>query len=65
MFASVVLGYLQAIATEVLDDDPLADRAKELKAEIDDGHREVRHGRPPGRYGRVYAYEVDGLGERC
>lgn len=62
MFASVVLGYLQLIATEVLDDDSLADRAKELKASIDDGI--ARHGMVDHpAYGRVYAYEVDGAGE--
>jgi meiotically up-regulated gene 157 (Mug157) protein len=62
MFASVVLGYLQEIATEVLHDADLADRAKALKADIDDGiaeHGTVDH----PEHGRVYAYEVDGLGE--
>ena len=62
MFASVVLGYLQEIATEVLRDSDLADRAKALKADIDDGI--ARHGvvdHPV--HGQVYAYEVDGLGE--
>jgi uncharacterized protein len=62
MFASVVLGYLEQIATEVLRDEPLADRAKALKADIDDGiaqHGTVEH----PVHGRVYAYEVDGMGE--
>ncbi|MER7250542.1 glycoside hydrolase family 125 protein [Kribbella sp. NPDC000426] len=62
MFASVVLGYLEEIATEVLRDAELADRAKGLKAEIDEGiasHGVVDH----PVHGRVYAYEVDGLGE--
>ncbi|WP_405067360.1 glycoside hydrolase family 125 protein [Kribbella sp. NBC_01510] len=61
MFASVVLGYLQEIAAEVLDDEPLSARAKELKADIDDGiarHGTIDH---PER-GHVYAYEVDGAG---
>ena len=61
MFASVVLGYLQEIATEVLRDEPLADRAKALKADIDDGiaqHGTVEH----AVHGRLYAYEVDGMG---
>jgi meiotically up-regulated gene 157 (Mug157) protein len=62
MFASAVLGFLQVIATEVLDDDSLAARAKELKAGIDDGI--ARHGMVDHpAYGRVYAYEVDGAGE--
>jgi meiotically up-regulated gene 157 (Mug157) protein len=62
MFASVVLGYLQEIATEVLRDEPLADRAKELKAEIDEGIASFGTVEHP-EHGRVYAYEVDGLGE--
>jgi uncharacterized protein len=62
MFASVVLGYLEVIATEVLRDSGLATRAKELRADIDDGiarHGTVEH----PVHGRVYAYEVDGMGE--
>jgi meiotically up-regulated gene 157 (Mug157) protein len=62
MFASVVLGYLEEIATEVLRDSELADRAKTLKADIDEGiaqHAVVDH----PVHGQVYAYEVDGLGE--
>ena len=62
MFASVVLGYLQEIATEVLRDEPLADRAKALKAEIDEGIATFGTVEHPV-HGRVYAYEVDGLGE--
>ncbi|TDO47066.1 hypothetical protein EV651_12560 [Kribbella sp. VKM Ac-2571] len=62
MFASVVLGYLQEIATEVLRDEPLADRAKALKAEIDEGIASFGTVEHP-EHGRVYAYEVDGLGE--
>jgi meiotically up-regulated gene 157 (Mug157) protein len=62
MFASVVLGYLQEIAAEVLDDEPLSARAKELKADIDDGI--ARHGTVDHpEHGHVYAYEVDGDGE--
>jgi meiotically up-regulated gene 157 (Mug157) protein len=62
MFASVVLGYLEVIATEVLGDPALAGRAKELRAGIDEGiaqHGTVDH----PTYGRVFAYEVDGAGE--
>ncbi|WP_433159026.1 glycoside hydrolase family 125 protein [Kribbella sp. CA-247076] len=61
MFASVVLGYLQEIATEVLRDEALADRAKALKADIDDGIAQYGTVDHP-EHGRVYAYEVDGLG---
>ncbi|WP_112238591.1 glycoside hydrolase family 125 protein [Kribbella monticola] len=61
MFASAVLGYLQVIAREVLDDDSLAGQAAELKAAIDDGI--ARHGMVDHpTFGRVYAYEVDGAG---
>ncbi|QNE16709.1 glycoside hydrolase family 125 protein [Kribbella qitaiheensis] len=61
MFASAVLGYLELIAHEVLDDDSLAARAKELKAGIDDGI--ARHGMVDHpTFGRVYAYEADGAG---
>lgn len=61
MFASVVLGYLEEIAAEVFDDEPLAARAKELKAAIDDGI--ARHGTVVHpEHGPVYAYEVDGAG---
>jgi meiotically up-regulated gene 157 (Mug157) protein len=62
MFASVVLGYLQEIAVEVFGDESLAARAKELKSSIEDGiarHGTVEH----PVHGRVYAYEVDGMGE--
>jgi meiotically up-regulated gene 157 (Mug157) protein len=62
MFASVVLGYLQEMASsDQLSDEPLAARAKELKAAIDDGI--ARHGAVDHPvHGRVYAYEVDGAG---
>ncbi|GAA1577183.1 glycoside hydrolase family 125 protein [Kribbella sancticallisti] len=63
MFAAVVLGYLEAIATEVLGDAALAARAKELKAGIEDGIAQYGTvGHPT--LGQVYAYEVDGTGER-
>ncbi|TCC63051.1 glycoside hydrolase family 125 protein [Kribbella pittospori] len=61
MFASVVLGYLQEMAAEVFADESLAARAKELKADIDDGI--ARHGMVDHpEHGRIYAYEVDGAG---
>lgn len=63
IFASVVLEYLQAIAVGVLGDSALATRATELKAGIDDGiahYGTVDH----PELGRVFAYEVDGLGAR-
>ena len=64
MFAVVVLGQLAQVATEVLDDGALARRALALRAEIDAGiarHGIVTH----PELGRIYAYEVDGLGGVC
>jgi meiotically up-regulated gene 157 (Mug157) protein len=61
MFAVVVLRQLARIATEVLGDDGLAQRALRLAPEIDTGitvHGVIDH----PVHGRVYAYEVDGTG---
>ena len=61
MFAVVVLGYMEELSEVVWIDEPLMKRARQLKEEIDDGiqnHGIVRH----ETYGRIYAYEVDGLG---
>ncbi|HEY9292507.1 MAG TPA: glycoside hydrolase family 125 protein [Microlunatus sp.] len=61
MFASVVLGYLETMAIQLLDDAALADRAGRLRVSISDGieeHGVVDH----AEYGRVYCYETDGLG---
>ena len=61
MFAVVVLGYLREIADVVLHDAELAKEAEALREEIDRGIREygiVEH----AKYGKIYAYEVDGLG---
>lgn len=60
-FAVVVLGYVEELAETVWIDEPLMKRASRLKEEIDDGIRKhgiVNH----TKYGRIYAYEVDGLG---
>jgi len=61
LFAATILGHLAEIAAEVWDDADLADRAGRLRAEITAGvasHGVVDH----PRFGRVYAYEVDGRG---
>ncbi|MDO4459858.1 MAG: glycoside hydrolase family 125 protein [Clostridia bacterium] len=62
MFAVVVLGYLDEIAREILNDSALADEATALKKEIFEGIESnaitVKQG-----YGEVYAYEVDGYGQ--
>jgi uncharacterized protein len=59
MFAVVVLGQLAEVAAQL--DDGLAPRALALRDEIDAGiarHGVVEH----PDFGRIYAYEVDGLG---
>ncbi|GIP20291.1 glycosyl hydrolase [Paenibacillus sp. J22TS3] len=61
MFAVVVLNYLAEIAREVLKDKALENRALELAAEIDRGIQEYGVYDHP-EYGRIYAYETDGLG---
>lgn len=57
MFAATVLGY----AAEMLGECDLAKEALELKAQIEDGIEKygiIEH----EKYGKVYAYEVDGFG---
>ncbi|WP_132746730.1 glycoside hydrolase family 125 protein [Scopulibacillus darangshiensis] len=61
MFAVVVLGYLQEIAGEVLKDQQLEAEALRLEQEIECGLKEYATVDVPG-YGRVFAYETDGLG---
>ncbi|MED5016269.1 glycoside hydrolase family 125 protein [Paenibacillus chibensis] len=61
MFAVVVLGYLQEIADEVLQDEELRKRASRLAAEIEGGIQQYGTVEHP-EYGRIYAYETDGLG---
>jgi meiotically up-regulated gene 157 (Mug157) protein len=61
MFAVVVLGYLKEIATTVYNDEVLASRAEKLRKEIDNGIKAYGiydH----SKYGKIYAYETDGLG---
>ncbi len=62
MFATVVLGYLETIAREILRDAALEREAGSLKKEIYDaieGKAIVEH----PVYGRMYAYEMDGYGQ--
>lgn len=61
LFVATALGHLAELATEVLGDLALAGRATALRAEIEAGvaaHGVVEH----PVHGRIYAYEVDGLG---
>lgn len=61
MFAVVVMGYLERIFTEILDDADIAARARALRTSIDEGLR--AHGTMRNAAGEtIWAYEVDGLG---
>ena len=61
MYAVVVLRKMSRLLTEIWHDEMLAQRAERLAADIDDGIQKfgiVEH----EKYGKIYAYEVDGLG---
>ena len=62
MFATVILGYMETIAREVLNDDLLAAEAAQLKEEI---HNAIETLAIVNNYyyGKVYAYEIDGFGQ--
>lgn len=62
MFAVVVLNYLVEISNEILNDDILAKQAKNLALEIEQAIEKygvIEH----YKFGKVYAYEVDGFGQ--
>lgn len=61
MFAWVALGYVREIAETIYGDASLAKKAEELKRDIKRGIETYAIVEHPD-YGRVYAYEVDGLG---
>lgn len=61
MFAVVVLDYIVEIATEVMNDIELAGKAKELRDEIEVGISKYAI-KTDEKYGQMYVYEVDGLG---
>ena len=61
MFAVVVLHYLSEIAAVIYNDEALAKRAEKLASEIDDGIKKFGIVDHPV-YGKIYAYETDGLG---
>lgn len=61
MFAVVVLEYMMEMTTTIWKDQSLLRKAKKLKDEIQGGidrYGTVQH----DTYGKMYAYEVDGLG---
>lgn len=60
-FAVVVLGYMAEMAKTLWNNPSLAKEALDLAADVDRGieeHAIVTH----PKYGKIYAYEVDGLG---
>lgn len=62
MFAVVTLKYMEELATDFWKDSELAESCRKLAQEINQGildHAIVNH----PKYGRIYAYEVDGLGQ--
>ncbi len=61
MFASVVLGFLEEIARDIYCDAILEKRCRSLKHEIQRGIEEFGIVEHP-EFGRIFAYEVDGLG---
>jgi len=61
MMASVALRYMREMALEIYDDKPWAEECAALKHDIDEGIRRFGIIDDP-KHGRVYAYEVDGLG---
>nr|WP_172840559.1 glycoside hydrolase family 125 protein [Virgibacillus phasianinus] len=61
MFAVVVLHQLGEIAEDVLLDEELAETARNLAKEIDQGIKDFGIVEHP-KYGTIYAYETDGLG---
>jgi meiotically up-regulated gene 157 (Mug157) protein len=61
MFAVVVLKYIEEIAEVIYRDTELVEEARELREQIDKGIKEYAVVTHP-EFGRVYAYEVDGLG---
>lgn len=61
MFAVVILGYLATFAADHFHDGNMANRALRLRGEIDAGIQAYGLVDHP-RFGRMYAYEVDGFG---
>lgn len=61
MFASVALGYMEKFLREQYRDEKMAEEAAELKTQIEEGIQ--KYGVVEDEvYGKMYAYETDGLG---
>jgi hypothetical protein len=61
MYAVVTLGYAAEIAEEIYQDSELAARCRKLASEIDEGIQKFGIVEDPD-FGKIYAYETDGLG---
>lgn len=61
MFAVVALGYIEEIAREIFGDEQLFHQAKNLKEQIEQGIHQYGIVNHPV-FGKIYAYETDGLG---
>ena len=61
MFASVSLSQISEISKEIYSDIEFANRANKLKIEIDNAIEKYAIVENP-EFGKIYAYEVDGLG---
>ena len=61
MFASVVLKYIEEIATVIYNDNELKDKAEVLRNDIESGINKFGIVNTE-EFGKIYAYETDGLG---
>lgn len=61
MFAAVVLKYIEEISDEIYKDNILKEKAHKLRLEIEHGIENFGTINVGG-FGKIYAYEVDGLG---
>ena len=61
MFAVVVLGYLEEIAAEILEDEGLRQEARALKEEVYQAIEAIGKTKTE-EFGEIYAYETDGYG---
>ena len=61
MFATVILGYIEEIASDIYNDLELKEKANSLRIEIEEGIKKfgIVHNED---FGYIYAYEVDGQG---
>lgn len=61
MMASVILGYIEEFSIQFYNDKNLAEEASVLQKEIDQGINDYGIYNHP-KFGNIYAYETDGLG---